>query len=244
MAQHVSTTALADDAAQPVIVIEAINTFRHPVHALRDVDMTVDHGITCVVGPNGAGKTTLLKSIMGLLKVKSGRIEFRGRDITNQPAHKIAKSGIGYVPEDRRIYPDFTVRENILLATWGRKTDNDAVLERAFTLFPKLRELIDAFGMGLSGGERTMLAIARTLALEPTCLLLDEPLEGLAPLVREHLAESISELRAAGLTTMTTASDLSYVPAIANVIYMLERGQIIQKTAIETTQESSAALPE
>ncbi len=215
---------------EAVIRMEKVNTFRGPVHALRDVTISVEKGITCIVGPNGAGKTTLLKSILGLLPVVSGKITFLEQDITHLPTHRIALLGIGYVPEDRRIYPDFTVNENILLGTWRRKVNTDAIFEKIYVLFPKLRDLSRSLGIHLSGGEQSMLAIARTLALEPRCLLLDEPLEGLAPAIRKRLAEGISELRAQGLTTLITASDMSYVPDIADTIYTIERGEIVDRT--------------
>lgn len=215
---------------EAVIRIEKVNTFRGPVHALRNVTISVEKGITCVVGPNGAGKTTLLKSILGLLPVVSGKITFLDQEITRLPTHRIALLGIGYVPEDRRIYPDFTVNENILLGTWRRKVNTDAIFEKVYALFPKLKDLSQSLGIHLSGGEQSMLAIARTLALEPRCLLLDEPLEGLAPAVRKRLAECISELRAQGLTTLTTASDMSYVPDIADTIYTIDRGEIVERT--------------
>jgi branched-chain amino acid transport system ATP-binding protein len=215
---------------EAVIRIEKINTFRGPVHALRNVTISVEKGITCIVGPNGAGKTTLLKSILGLLPVVSGKITFLDQEITRLPTHRIALLGIGYVPEDRRIYPDFTVNENILLGTWRRKVNTDAIFEKVYALFPKLKDLSQSLGIHLSGGEQSMLAIARTLALEPRCLLLDEPLEGLAPAVRKRLAEGISELRAQGLTTLTTASDMSYVPDIADTIYTIDRGEIVDRT--------------
>lgn len=214
---------------EAVIRIEKVNTFRGPVHALRNVTISVEKGITCVVGPNGAGKTTLLKSILGLLPVVSGKITFLDQEITHLPTHRIALLGIGYVPEDRRIYPDFTVNENILLGTWRRKVNTDAIFEKVYALFPKLKDLSQSLGIHLSGGEQSMLAIARTLALEPRCLLLDEPLEGLAPAVRKRLAEGISELRAQGLTTLTTASDMSYVPDIADTIYTIDRGEIVER---------------
>ena len=215
---------------EAVIRIEKVNTFRGPVHALRNVTISVEKGITCIVGPNGAGKTTLLKSILGLLPVVSGKITFLDQEITRLPTHRIALLGIGYVPEDRRIYPDFTVNENILLGTWRRKVNTDAIFEKVYALFPKLKDLSQSLGIHLSGGEQSMLAIARTLALEPRCLLLDEPLEGLAPAVRKRLAEGISELRARGLTTLTTASDMSYVPDIADTIYTIDRGEIVDRT--------------
>ena len=214
---------------EAVIRIEKVNTFRGPVHALRNVTISVEKGITCVVGPNGAGKTTLLKSILGLLPLVSGKITFLDQEITHLPTHRIALLGIGYVPEDRRIYPDFTVNENILLGTWRRKVNTDAIFEKVYALFPKLKDLSQSLGIHLSGGEQSMLAIARTLALEPRCLLLDEPLEGLAPAVRKRLAEGISELRAQGLTTLTTASDMSYVPDIADTIYTIDRGEIVDR---------------
>ena len=215
---------------EAVIRMEKVNTFRGPVHALRDVTISVEKGITCIVGPNGAGKTTLVKSILGLLPVVSGKITFLDQDITHLPTHRIALLGIGYVPEDRRIYPDFTVNENILLGTWRRKVNTDAIFEKVYALFPKLKDLSRSLGIHLSGGEQSMLAIARTLALEPRCLLLDEPLEGLAPAIRKRLAEGISELRAQGLTTLITASDMSYVPDIADTIYTIERGEIVDRT--------------
>ena len=215
---------------EAVIRVEKVNTFRGPVHALRDVTISVEKGITCIVGPNGAGKTTLLKSILGLLPVISGKITFLGQEITRLPTHRIALLGIGYVPEDRRIYPDFTVNENILLGTWRRKVNTAAIFEKVYTLFPKLKDLSRSLGIHLSGGEQSMLAIARTMALEPRCLLLDEPLEGLSPAVRKRLAEGISELRAQGLTTLTTASDMSYVPDIADTIYTIDRGEIVDRT--------------
>ncbi len=214
---------------EAVIRIEKINTFHGPVQALRDVTISVEKGITCIVGPNGAGKTTLLKSILGLLPVASGRITFLEQDITRLPTHRIALLGIGYVPEDRRIYPDFTVNENILLGTWRRKINTDEIFEKVYALFPKLKDLSRSLGIHLSGGEQSMLAIARTLALEPRCLLLDEPLEGLAPAIRQRLAEGISELRTQGITTLTTASDMSYVPDIADTIYTIDRGEIVDR---------------
>jgi branched-chain amino acid transport system ATP-binding protein len=215
---------------EAVIRMEKVNTFRGPVHALRDVTISVEKGITCIVGPNGAGKTTLVKSILGLLPVVSGKITFLEQEITHLPTHRIALLGIGYVPEDRRIYPDFTVNENILLGTWRRKINTEAIFEKVYALFPKLKDLSRSLGIHLSGGEQSMLAIARTLALEPRCLLLDEPLEGLAPAIRQRLAEGISELRAQGLTTLTTASDMSYVPDIADTIYTIDRGEIVDRT--------------
>jgi branched-chain amino acid transport system ATP-binding protein len=215
---------------QLIIGVEKVNTFRGPVHALRNVTISVEKGITCIVGPNGAGKTTLLKSILGLLPVVSGKITFLDQEITRLPTYRIALLGIGYVPEDRRIYPDFTVNENILLGTWRRKVNTAAIFEKVYALFPKLKDLSRSLGIHLSGGEQSMLAIARTLALEPRCLLLDEPLEGLSPAVRKRLAEGISELRAQGLTTLTTASDMSYVPDIADTIYTIDRGEIVDRT--------------
>ena len=214
---------------ETVIGAEKVNTFRGPVHALRDVSVSAKQGITCIVGPNGAGKTTLLKSILGLLPVVSGKITFLEQDITHLPTHRIALLGIGYVPEDRRIYPDFTVNENILLGTWRRKVNTDEIFQKIYALFPRLKDLSRSLGIHLSGGEQSMLAIARTLALEPRCLLLDEPLEGLAPAIRGRLAEGIRNLRAQGITTLTTASDMSYVPDIADTIYTIERGEIVDR---------------
>lgn len=210
-----------------IIVCRDINTFQGPVHAIRNVSISINWGITCFVGPNGAGKTTLLKSIIGLLKVTSGNIFFEGKDITNMSTNKIVRLGIGYVPEDRRIYPDLTVEENMMLGRWNQKQNRQEILDRMYSLFPQLKDLTHSFGSNLSGGEQSMLAIARTMVLEPRCLLLDEPLEGLSPAIRKRLTEGIIALKNTGLTTITTASDMSYVPEIADVIYTIERGEIM-----------------
>jgi branched-chain amino acid transport system ATP-binding protein len=219
-----------DSINEFVITCDKINTFRGTVHAIRDISIRVAKGVTCIVGPNGAGKTTLIKSIMGLLPVRSGKITFLGQDITGLNSHKIARLGIGYVPEDRRIYPDFTANENILLAVWGRKVNKETMFAKIHTLFPELKKLERSKGGHLSGGEQSMLSVARAMALEPRCLLLDEPLEGLAPVVRKRLADAIVELRARGLTTITTASEMSYVPGIADTIFTMERGEVVGQT--------------
>src|SRR5437016_8819886 len=160
--------------------LDRINTFRGPAQILREVSLQVADGeAICLVGRNGAGKTTTIDSIMGLLPVRSGRIAFKGQDVTRLPAHARARLGMGYAPEDTGIFPDLTVEENFEIAKWLAPAT--ARTDDVFSVFPEVREFLERRGLNLSGGQKKMVAITRALALRPTVLLLDEPFEGLAP---------------------------------------------------------------
>ena len=177
----------------------------------------------CLLGRNGVGKSTTMRSIMGLTPPQSGRITWKTRDITGWPPYRIAQAGIGFVPEDRRIFADLTVWENLDVAARPR---GSWTVERVFDLFPKLAELANRNGGFLSGGEQQMLTIARTLMGNPELLLLDEPSEGLAPLVVDHLREQIARLKQEGLTILLAEQNTEFSLALADRVYVLEKGSI------------------
>jgi branched-chain amino acid transport system ATP-binding protein len=173
-----------------ILEVKEINTFYGTSHILFDVSLTVEHGeIVCLLGRNGAGKTTTMRSIMGLTPPKSGSVQFHGEELRSRPPHYIARKGMGYVPDNRLIFPDLTVRENLELAYKVPKNlDGDPwTLERIYQLFPILAERQHQQGGTLSGGEQQMLTLGRPLMRDPELLLLDAPVEGLAPLVVKNL---------------------------------------------------------
>ena len=172
------------------------------------------------------GKTTTMRSIMGLTPPTQGRVEWKGRDVTRRAPYEVAKLGIGFVPEDRRIFADLTVWENLDVATRRASAGGGFTLERVYELFPNLAELRDRQGGFLSGGEQQMLTIARTLMGNPELLLLDEPSEGLAPLVVEHLGEQIGRLKRDGLTILLAEQNVDFSLALADRVYVLEKGTV------------------
>jgi branched-chain amino acid transport system ATP-binding protein len=179
----------------------------------------------CLLGRNGVGKSTTMRSIMGLTPPQSGRVRFRGTDITGWAPYRVARAGLGFVPEDRRIFADLTVWENLDVARRAA-SGNGFTLERVFDLFPKLRELTARQGGHLSGGEQQMLTIARTLMGNPQLLLLDEPSEGLAPIVVDHLRDQIARLRHEGLTILLAEQNTEFSLSLADRVYVLEKGAL------------------
>ena len=180
----------------------------------------------CLLGRNGVGKSTTMRSIMGLTPPQSGRVVFRGVDITGWEPYRVARAGIGFVPEDRRIFADLTVWENLDVARRTVGGNGGFTLERVFDLFPKLRELTSRQGGHLSGGEQQMLTIARTLMGNPELLLLDEPSEGLAPIVVDHLRDQIARLKREGLTILLAEQNTEFSLELADRVYVLEKGSI------------------
>ncbi len=180
----------------------------------------------CLLGRNGVGKTTTIRSIMGLTPPSAGHIIWKSADITGWTPHRIARTGIGFVPEDRRIFSELSVWENLDVASRVAARGDGFTVERVFDLFPKLRELRDRQGGFLSGGEQQMLTIARTLMGNPELLLLDEPSEGLAPLVVDHLQEQIARLKREGLTILLAEQGVEFSLALADRVYVLEKGAI------------------
>jgi branched-chain amino acid transport system ATP-binding protein len=218
-----------------MLELDHINTFRGPAHILRGVSLTVKDGeAVCLVGRNGAGKTTTIETIMGLLSSKSGKITFKGRDITRLPTHQRALLGIGYSPEDSGIFPDLTVAENFQISHWlarpgeGRlpaaANDSD---EKVFAVFPEVRAFLERRGLNLSGGQKKMVAIARAMTLSPSILLLDEPFEGLAPVVVTRLIDAVKKIKAMGISLLIAESNLINAMRVADRLYAIDRGEII-----------------
>ena len=212
--------------SEPVLAVEDIHTAYGLSRVLFGVSLRVAPGeCVCLLGRNGVGKTTTMRSIMGLTPPASGRVVWKGRDITREAAFRAAGLGIGFVPEDRRIFADLTVWENLDVAE-RRTRPGGFTTERVFDLFPALRQLRERPGGFLSGGEQQMLTIARTLMGNPELLLLDEPSEGLAPLVVDHLQEQIGRLKADGLTILLAEQNVDFSLDLADRVYVLEKGRI------------------
>jgi branched-chain amino acid transport system ATP-binding protein len=219
-----------------MLELERINTFRGPAHILNSVSLKVgDAESVVLVGRNGAGKTTTIDSIMGLLPVRSGTVMFNGKNITRLPAHARALAGIGYSPEDSGIFPDLTVAENFLISqSLARAAGKAAPIagdsgidERVLTLFPEVRAFTKRRGLFLSGGQKKMVAIARAMTLSPTILLLDEPFEGLAPVVVTRFIEAVTQIKAMGVSLLIAESNLMTASRVADRLYAIDRGEII-----------------
>ncbi len=211
---------------EPLLRVQDVFTAYGLSQVLFGVSLEVFRGeCVCLLGRNGVGKTTTMRSIMGLTPPARGRVIWQHRDIAGKAPYQVANLGIGFVPEDRRIFADLTVWENLDVAT-RRGKDGGWTVERVYELFPKLAELRDRQGGFLSGGEQQMLTIARTLMGNPELLLLDEPSEGLAPLVVEHMKEQIARLKGEGLTILLAEQNVEFALDLANRVYVLERGRI------------------
>jgi branched-chain amino acid transport system ATP-binding protein len=212
-----------------LLEVAGIDAYYGDSHILFDLSLDVAEGeVVCLLGRNGAGKTTTLKSIIGLVPPRSGRVVLRGRDLAGLPPYRIVRQGIGYVPEERRIFGNLTLRENLEVArrTWGDDTTRLWTAERVFELFPHLATLRDRPAGRLSGGEQQMLTIARTLMGNPSLLLLDEPSEGLAPLVVEMLATQLAGLKGTGLTMLVAEQNVHFVSELGDRVYVLEKGMV------------------
>jgi branched-chain amino acid transport system ATP-binding protein len=211
-----------------MLTVNGLNAYYGRAHILADVALEVATGeVVCLLGRNGAGKSTTLKSIIGLVRPAGGEIAFDGRRIERLEPYAIAQAGLGYVPEDRRIFTDLTVMENLEV---GRQPARPGVPawtpERLFALFPNLAAMRERPGGRMSGGEQQMLTIARTLMGNPSCLLLDEPSEGLAPVIVDQMAAAIRALKAEGLSVLLSEQNLHFAAAVSDRAYIIEKGRI------------------
>jgi len=213
--------------SEPLLTVEDIHTAYGLSRVLFGISLEVKAGeCVCLLGRNGVGKTTTMRSVMGLTPPASGRVVWKGREITGRTPHQAARAGIGFVPEDRRIFPELTVWENLDVAARAGGRRGHWTVDTVYELFPKLEELRNRQGGFLSGGEQQMLTIARTLMGNPELLLLDEPSEGLAPLVVDMLREKIGALRDQGLTILLAEQGVEFCLALADRVYVLEKGEV------------------
>ncbi|WP_306030607.1 ABC transporter ATP-binding protein [Stappia sp. MMSF_3263] len=210
-----------------MLEVSALNSFYGKAHILNDLSFKVERGeVVALLGRNGAGKTTTMKSLMQLVRPRSGQVIFDGTRITGLPAHKAARLGLGYVPEERRIFSDLTILENLEV---GRQRPREGApawtLEALFELFPNLWERRNNRGKAMSGGEQQMLTIARTLMGNPKLLLLDEPSEGIAPVIVEQMARTIVRLKNEGLTVIISEQNLHFARMVADRAVIIEGGE-------------------
>jgi branched-chain amino acid transport system ATP-binding protein len=214
-----------------VLNIAGLNVAIQSVQILREVSLQLPTGTMAgLIGRNGAGKTTLMKSIMGLLKVASGSISFDGADLVAAKTHARTRLGIGYMPEDRRLIPDLTVEENVLVPAWAAHVaDAAARLEKVYGLIPELREFAPRKGLQLSGGQQKLAALGRALMCGTKLLLLDEPFEGVAPALAQRLAEVVGQLKKEGMSVILSESDLQHSERMVDSIIVIDRGSIVSK---------------
>ena len=211
-----------------MLSVRNLDAYYGRAHILTDLALEVGKGeVVVLLGRNGAGKSTTLKSIMGLVRPARGEVTFAGRRIERLEPYEIAELGLGYVPEDRRIFTELTVMENLEVGRQGARAGAPAwTPERLFKLFPNLAEMTDRPGGRTSGGEQQMLTIARTLMGNPSCILLDEPSEGLAPVIVDQMAAAIRELKTEGLAVLLSEQNLHFATEVSDRAYIIEKGHI------------------
>ena len=214
-----------------MLSIRGLNVAIQAVQILRDVSLELPTGsMAGLIGRNGAGKTTLMKSLMGLLKVSSGAVSFDGTDLRGVPTHARTRLGIGYMPEDRRLVPDLTAEENVLVPAWAaRAPDARQRLEKVYALIPEAREFAMRKGLQLSGGQQKLVALARALMCGTKLLLLDEPFEGVAPALARRLAEVVADLKREGMSVILSESDLQHSERLVDRVYVIDRGSVTLK---------------
>ncbi len=226
------------------LALDGVRAFYGQALALDGISLTAVAGeVVALLGRNGAGKSTTLKAIMGLVEAAGGSIRFAGADIGRMPSYLRARLGIGYVPEDRRIFTDLTVRENLEVGRQPPRADAPTWTEaRIWSLFPPLAELQRRPGGRLSGGEQQMLAVARTLMGNPRLLLLDEPSEGIAPILVAAMADAVLALKAEGLTVLLSEQNLRFAARVADRAYVLSQGRIAASGTIAALLSDQAAI--
>jgi branched-chain amino acid transport system ATP-binding protein len=224
-----------------LLEVSGLNSYYGDSHILFDVSMRVEQNeVVALLGRNGAGKSTTLKSLMGVVTPRAGSIIFDGDEIAGKKSHVIAQAGMQLVHEDRRIFGSLNVEENIILA--GLTAPKRWPLERVYTMFPRLKERRGSRGTDLSGGEQQMLAIARALVREPKILLLDEPFEGLAPIIVRDLLATCRKLADAGQTIIVVEQNISAAMALADRIYIINNGHIVESLTAQAVREQPELL--
>lgn len=210
-----------------ILAVEKINTFYGDSHILFDVDMRVAEGeVVSLLGRNGAGKTTTLRSIMGLTPPREGSVRWLGEEVQRLKPHEIARKGVGFVPEDRRIFSRLSVEENLEIGAFKLEAASGWTLARIYGLFPKLEQLKTHKGNQLSGGEQQMLAIARALMGAPKLVLLDEPSEGLAPAIVKDVGEMIGTLREEGIAVLLVEQNARFACRLSDRVYIIDNGRV------------------
>jgi branched-chain amino acid transport system ATP-binding protein len=211
-----------------LLELKSVNTFYGRSHILFDLSFSVDRGeVVSLIGRNGAGKSTTFRSIIGLTAPLSGEVVFGGLRLNGLRPYQICRKGIGFVPEDRRCFPDLSVRENLeVVARREKETASPWTIDKVYSIFPRLREREKNLGSQLSGGEQQMLTIGRTLMTNPELLLLDEPSEGLAPLIVKTLAEMILEIRREGVTVLLAEQNLHFCARVSDRGYVIDKGSL------------------
>jgi branched-chain amino acid transport system ATP-binding protein len=212
----------------PILTVEDVHTYYGEAHILQGVSLRLEEGeVVTLIGRNGAGKTTTLRSIMSIARPSRGRVTLRGADLTRLPTHEIVRRGIAWVPEERRILPNLTVLENLRLGMLGARGGGaDGALDEVFDYFPRLRERVEQRGQLLSGGEQQMLAIARGLVARPSVMLVDEPTEGLAPIIVRNLTEILARINQRGMTLLLVEQTLEVAMALSHRLYVMDQGRI------------------
>ncbi len=226
-----------------ILELDRIDTYYGSSHVLQGVSLAVGEGeVVALLGRNGVGKTTTLRSIIGLTAPRSGSVRFQGRELRGSPPDAIARGGIAYVPDDHRIFPTLSAEENLDIARRLSPRRGPFGKEEVLSLFPRLRDLLRHRGASLSGGERKMLAIGRALMASPALLLLDEPSEGLAPLVVAHLVEVLGRIRQEGITILLADQNLRFCRRVCSRGYILEKGRVEHQGTMEQIWSDPAVV--
>lgn len=210
-----------------MLEVKGVNLSIHRVPILRDVSFSIETGKTCgLIGRNGAGKTTAMRAIMGLAPLSSGTITFDGEALHSAKPHKRASLGIGYLPEDRRLVPHFTVEENIQVPLWAQNQTDTSRIKWVYEVMPEIGRFADRQALTLSGGQQKLVALARAMVTGTNLLLLDEPFEGVAPALAQRLMEVISDLRSESLTVLISESDYTHSEKVVDSVFAIERGNV------------------